>query len=364
MRLARRRRLAFLLLAAACAAPAGRAEPSVDTPAAALGAPTLEPQASGTTALLQAVSAVDDEVAWVSGHQGTWARTRDGGATWETGRVAGADTLQFRDVHAASHDVAWLMSAGTGEQSRIYHTADGGRSWARQHVNPDSAGFYDCMAFWDARRGFVYGDAVDGRLVVVLTEDGGRTWTRVPADRLPAAQPGEGGFASSGTCAVARTDGGRAHGWIATGNAARPRVLHTADGGRSWSATELPLPGGEGIGATSVSFRDAGVGVAVGGDIGRRDAAGLRVAVTRDTGRTWSPGGDPAIAGAVYGVAQAPLPSGPALVAVGPGGASWSSDDGRSWTRADSTAYWGVGFAGRVGWIVGPRGRIVKVRWE
>ena len=359
-----RRRLAPLLLAAACAAPAGRPEPLVRAPVAAPERPTLEPQTSGSTALLQAVSAVDDGIVWVSGHRGTWARTRDGGATWETGRVAGADTLQFRDVHAASHDVAWLMSAGTGEQSRVYHTADGGRSWTRQHVNPDSAGFYDCMAFWDARRGFVYGDAVDGRLVVVLTEDGGRTWTRVPADRLPAAQPGEGGFASSGTCAVAHTDGGRAHGWIATGNAARPRVLHTADGGRTWSAAALPLPGGEGVGATSVSVRGAGVGVAVGGDIGRRDAAGLRVAVTRDTGRSWSPGGDPAIAGAVYGVAYTTRPSSPALVAVGPDGASWSTDDGRGWTRADSAAYWGVGFAERVGWIVGPRGRIVKVRWE
>ena len=352
-----------LLLAAACAG-AGTASTPGPAAADASGRPVLEVQQSGTTALLQAVSAPSEAVAWVSGHQATFARTRDGGRTWEAGRVAGVDSaLQFRDVHAASAEVAWLLSAGPGAQSRVYATTDGGRSWALQHVNPDSAGFYDCLSFWDAERGFVYGDAVDGRLVVLETTDGGRTWARVDAARLPAAQPGEGGFAASGTCTAALTAGGRAHGWIATGNAARPRVLHTADGGRTWTAVELPLPGGEGIGATSVAFRDAAVGVAVGGDIGRRDAAGDRVARTADGGRTWAVGGDPGFVGAVYGAAYAGGGAGAALFAVGPGGASWSADDGRGWTRADSAAYWGLGFAsGRVGWLVGPRGRVVKVR--
>jgi photosystem II stability/assembly factor-like uncharacterized protein len=340
---------------------AAPAEPAAAA-AAAAAAPVLEPQASGTTALLQAVSVVGAEVAWVSGHRATYARTRDGGRTWEAGRVAGADSLQFRDVHAASADVAWLLSAGPGAQSRIYGTTDGGRRWTLQHTNPDSAGFYDCLAFWDAERGFVYGDAVDGRLVVVETADGGRTWARVGPERLPAAQPGEGGFAASGTCATALAVDGRAHGWIATGNAARPRVLHTADGGRTWEVAELPLAGGEGIGATSVAFRDAATGVALGGDIGRRDAAGDRVALTGDGGRRWTLGGAPTFTGAVYGGAYVAGASRSVLVAVGPGGASWSADDGRSWAPADTGAYWGLGFASGTGWLVGPRGRVVRVR--
>ena len=43
---------------------------------------TITEQQSHTTALLQAVSAVDDSVVWVSGHQATWVRTVDGGRTW------------------------------------------------------------------------------------------------------------------------------------------------------------------------------------------------------------------------------------------------------------------------------------------
>jgi photosystem II stability/assembly factor-like uncharacterized protein len=84
------------------------------------------------------------------------------------------------------------------------------------------------------------------------------------------------------------------------------------------------------------------------------------VARSGDGGRTWTVGGDPAIAGAAYGAAY--LPGAAALVLVGPGGASWSADDGRSWARLDSLASWGLGFADRRGWIVGPRGRVTRVR--
>jgi len=40
-----------------------------------------------------------------------------------------------------------------------------------------------------------------------------------------------------------------------------------------------------------------------------------------------------------------------------------SVDEGRSWARIDTAAYWSVGFASpQHGWAVGPRGRIVKLR--
>src|SRR5687768_3754253 len=60
--------------------------------------PTLTPQASGTTAQLIGVHAVNQKVAWVSGAGGTFAVTTDGGATWHPGVVPGAEALQFRDV--------------------------------------------------------------------------------------------------------------------------------------------------------------------------------------------------------------------------------------------------------------------------
>ena len=115
--------------------------------------PVFEEQLSGTAVLLQAVSVVDSNVVWVSGHASSWARTTDGGRSWNSGVVPGADTLEFLDVHAASAGSAWLLSAGPGDLSRIYRTDDGGGRWTLQWTNAEPADFYDCMDFWDDRRG-------------------------------------------------------------------------------------------------------------------------------------------------------------------------------------------------------------------
>ncbi|HUF27914.1 MAG TPA: hypothetical protein VMM18_13140 [Gemmatimonadaceae bacterium] len=319
-------------------------------------APRLVPQASGTSALLQAVGVVDERTVWVSGHQGTWARTLDGGVTWGTGRVPGADTLQVRDVHAASADTAWLMSAGTGPLSRIFRTTDGGATWRQQHVAEESEAFYDCMDFWDSRTGIVFGDATGGRLSLLATADGER-WVQVPADRLPSALAGEGSFAASGRCiAVA----GTGHAWIGMGNSAETRVLMTRDRGRSWEVVRTPIVSGEGNGLTTVAFRDTLHGVALGGTIGAPDAYSDNVAVTADGGRTWTLGARPPFPGAIYGGTY--VPRSRAVVAVGPRGTVWSADDARSWAPLDTLAYWSIGFASPdVGWAVGPRGRITRI---
>ena len=314
-------------------------------------------QTSGTSALLQAVSPVSDRVVWVSGHRGTWARTLDGGANWVTGSVPGADSLQFRDVHAASADSAWLMSAGTGPLSRIFRTVDGGRTWREVHVAREAEAFYDCMDFWDARAGIVFSDAIEGRLLILSTTDGD-TWTPIPADRLPAALAGEGSFAASGRCVV--TAGDR-HAWIGMGNTTESRVLSTRDRGRSWRAVRTPIVAGEGNGITTVAFRDTLHGVVLGGRIGAPDEFADAVALTSDGGLTWTLGGRPPFSGALYGGAYV-TGAGPAIVAVGPNGMTWSRDDGRSWLPVDTLSWWSIGFASAgAGWAVGPNGRIVRV---
>jgi len=322
--------------------------------------PTLSAQHSGTAARLQAVSAVDSSVAWASGVDGTWTRTLDGGRSWEVGSVAGADSLQFRDVYAVSADTAYLLSAGTGDQSRIYRTTDGGANWTLEFVNPIADAFFDCFAFWEPTAGIAFSDAVDGRFVAVRTEDGDQ-WTPLPAGALPAAQTGEGGFAASGTCVVTLGDSTV---WIATGNAPVARVLRSEDRGRTWSAAAVPVVAGAAAGLTSVAFRDPLHGVAVGGEIGGDGTGGRRVARTEDGGRSWEAGGEPAFPGAVYGAAYPPASASNALVAVGPGGAALSRDDGRTWSALDSLDYWSLGFANEVtGWLVGPDGRITRVRF-
>lgn len=317
------------------------------------------PQVSGTTALLQAVSVVDSDVVWVSGHQGTYARTTDGGATWRSSVVPGADSLEFRDVHAVDADTAYLMSSGNGELSRIYKTTDGGASWRLQFTNHEPKAFYDCMAFWDSDHGIAMSDEVGGRFPIVATADGGRSWKPVAADALPSALPGEGSFAASGSCVVARAPG---RAWIGTGNSTAARILRTTDRARSWSVATTPLPSAEGVGIASLAFRDDVHGVAMGGSMMDTSSRADDVAITGDGGRSWTTAGRAPFPSAIYGGSYVPGASTPTLVAVGPGGAAASFDEGRNWVAVDTAAYWAVGFASpSAGWAVGPGGRIKRL---
>lgn len=305
------------------------------------------------------VAPVSGRVAWLSGSRGTWARTTDGGSTWVTGTVPGADSLQFRDVHAVDERTAWLLSIGTGEDSRIYHTTDGGATWVEQFRNTDPRAFYDCFAFWDARRAVVISDAVGDTIVLRRTEDGGRTWPLVTG--LPPAVAGEGHFAASGTCVIARGD---RFAWFGSGAGRVARVGRTTDGGRTWTLVNTPIvQDASTAGITSLAFFSDTHGLALGGDIGRPDAFTDNVAETTDGGATWRLVGRPAFSGAVYGSAAVPG-RGTTVVAVGPRGASWSADAGRTWHPLDDRNFWSVGFApDGTGWMVGTNGRIVHLRF-
>jgi photosystem II stability/assembly factor-like uncharacterized protein len=161
-------------------------------------------QNSHTGESLRGVSTVSRQIAWASGTHGTYLRTIDGGRTWTPAQVPGATALDFRAVVAFSPDEAFLMSAGPGDQSRIYHTADAGQHWQLQFTNTNPKGFFDSMAFWDSTHGIVLGDPVAdeiGKLKFELLQtNDGQTWHAIPSSHLPDALEGEGAFAASNTC--------------------------------------------------------------------------------------------------------------------------------------------------------------------
>ena len=320
--------------------------------------PRLVEQESGTDQLLIAAHAVGDGVVWVSGAGGTVGRTTDGGTTWDLSVVPGADTLQFRDVVAFDATTAWALSIGNGESSRIVKTVDGGTTWRTVFVNRELDAFFDCLSFWDADRGLAYSDSVDETFVIITTADGGETWQRVSADALPPAADGEGGFAASGTCVATR---GTDLAWIATGNADPARVLRTSDGGATWQASAAPVVAGSAKGLASVAMRDDRRGLAVGGDIADPASDEDAVVRTTDGGESWQRGGRLPFAGAAYGVAA--VPGARVYVAVGPGGAAVTRDDGRTWELLDGRTWWGVAAAAPDAvWLTGPDGQIARLR--
>lgn len=330
--------------------------------AAAYQAPRMppiawQPQASGVTVRLRGVSAVSALVAWASGASGTVLRTTDGGRTWTPRPVPGAETLDFRDIDALNERVAYALSIGPGAASRIYKTSDGGEHWTLQFQNRDPKVFLDAMAFADETQGVAYSDSVDGHLVILTTNNGGREWDRVTDDRMPPALPGEGAFAASGTNVALI---GREHVWIGTSVS---RVLGSTDGGRTWTATATPVATGEATGIFSIAFRDRQRGVVVGGNYRKEAEAVDNLAITADGGATWTLVKHRGLSGFRSVVAWVPSAGDRSLIAIGPSGADWSSDDGLTWTPLRSDGFDTVSFAGHtaVGWAAGQGGRIAKL---
>ncbi|MGO8794668.1 MAG: WD40/YVTN/BNR-like repeat-containing protein [Candidatus Sulfotelmatobacter sp.] len=309
-------------------------------------ATTLQSQAphtqpSITTADLRGVSAVSPDIAWASGSKGTYLRTIDGGKNWIPDQVPGAESLDFRAVVAFSADEAFLMSAGSGDKSRIYHTTDVGRHWQLEFTNTNPKGFFDSMVFWDRTHGIVLGDPIPDetgkpKFELLITNDG-QIWTPIPSSQLPPAIEGEGAFAASNTClailrnerdrvgtgAFARAGQGEAQPnpqpflpdarksgasaprqpspsdgaaapavldpniWFATGGKVA-RVFHSSDRGVTWQVFPTPIMHGmESAGIFSIAFRDPRHGVIAGGDYKHPEKDGPNLAFTDDGGKTW-----------------------------------------------------------------------------
>jgi photosystem II stability/assembly factor-like uncharacterized protein len=293
--------------------------------------------------------------AWTGGAKGTLLRTRDGGKSWDTLHPPGGEDLDFRDVEALSDKDLVLMSAGPGAASKIYVSGDGGDRWRLAHTNPDEKGFYDAVAFFDAKEGLVLGDPVGGKFVIRRTQDGGASWSDVPGISMPAALDGEGAFAASGTCLVALGDAA----WFVTGGAKNGRVFRTSDRGRTWTAVESPiLAPNASSGLFSIAFLDRRRGFALGGDYKQPQFSGLNGIRTEDGGATWSAA--PVSKTGYYSCVRTVPGENNRLIAGGLVGIAESDDAGRTWKTGDPTPVNVVAFAdARTGWAVG-KGTILR----
>jgi len=281
----------------------------------------------------------------------------DGGATWRGVSVPGAADLDFRGIHAFDPKTAILMSAGTGAKSRLYKTTDSGQTWKLLYTNPDPKGFFDAIAFWDARHGILLGDPVHGHFVVLTTQDGGENWEE---RKTPIALLGEGAFAASNTALF--TIGAR-EAWFGTGGRGGARVFHTLDGGKTWTVEATPIHSdNENAGIFSLGFSDPLHGIAVGGDHTQPASSVNTIAVTSDGGKKWTvpfsrPNG--------YRSAVVYLPDQKLWIAAGTSGSDASADGGLTWKRFDQRPLNAMSFVlSYAGWAVGPDGAIMRFSTE
>lgn len=302
-------------------------------------------------ASLRGLSPVSDQVCWSSGSGGTWLKTEDGGTSWQSGTVAGLDTVDFRSIHAFDSQTAVVASAG--QPAVIYRTEDGGARWTKVHEEGKEA-FFDAIQFVDSQRGYVLGDPIGGKWMVLETLDGGKSWHSLPS--LPEAVAGEAAFAASSSSLLADAAGLV----FATGGTVS-RLHRYSFGAMTWQVRELTgmLQGESSQGVfAATSLPGEGGLVLVGGDYLKpeyRIANFLLVLGEVTIATSEGPGG--------YRSGVAYLQEKGWVIAVGPGGSDYSSDGGHSWQPFSQVGFHAVKAVSgsKLLWASGGQGRLGKL---
>jgi photosystem II stability/assembly factor-like uncharacterized protein len=305
-------------------------------------------QPTGVNSNLRGVAVVVHHasiIVWATGSKGAIVRSPDGGKTWETSHIEGAEALDFRGVQTFDGKTVYVISSGDGESSRIYKSVDSGGTWEMQYSDKRKGFFLDALVCSDDKHCFVLSDPVDGKFLLLATTDGTH-WKELPRNLMPAALPQEGAFAASNSSLLLY---GKSELYFATGGA-KARVFHSADLGKSWTVTETPVLSGKPSQGIFSIVRAGDTVVVVGGDYEKSTASEKTAAFSSDEGKTWHladkiPSG--------YRSSVDTFDAG--FVAVGLNGAE-TSRDGTHWTPIDSPGLNSVTFISGKGWAVGPKG--------
>lgn len=268
------------------------------------------------------LSVPDDRIVWVSGSQGWTGLSVDGGKTWETKQVEGFVKSDFRTLYAFDEKKAVIANAGSPAVILITH--DGGMTWKKVYEQDHPDAFIDGVDFWNEKEGLMYGDPIDGKMLLIRTSDGGSTWVETGETGRPLLAQGEASFAASGT-------GIRCFGddkvMVATGGTVS-RQFFSSDKGEHWTTMKTPIiQGRSSTGIFSMAYQGDSTGVIVGGDFQRDSLKQDQVFFTRDGGRTWL-----APSPATRGYRECvEFISENVVIAVGPSGMDISKNGGASW---------------------------------
>lgn len=311
---------------------------------------------SQVDASFRAISAVDEFMIWVSGSNGWFGKSINGGKNWNFSQVKDFEKLDFRSLYAFDANNAIIANAGS--PAYILRTSDGGENWMITYFNDDPEIFIDGIDFWDQKHGIIHGDPVKGKMTLIETFDGGYTWLELPPENRPDMFKGEASFAASGT--AIRCFGNQSAVVISGG--VKSRLFLTSDAAKTWSIKEIPVIQGEsGTGAFSVAVKNSDSLVVVGGDYLKESQMVDHVFYTMDGGNTWLKPETPTLG---YRECVEYLDEN-SLIATGPTGTEISHDNGLNWFHFADAAGMHVIRKTRSGLLVvmaGKNGKIVLVR--
>lgn len=310
----------------------------------------------GKATSIRGLSVVNDHIVWISGSNGTVARSVDGGDTWKWMTVPGFEKVDFRDIEAFDGVTAVIM--GVGSPGYILKTINGGESWKLVFEDRHPDLFMDAMEFWNEESGIVIGDPIDGKIFIARSFDGGSSWQKMPAAKSPEGEKGEVMFAASGT--NIRPISLSEAAFVTGGTYSRIFIRD--------KKISLPLlQGKETTGAFSLAVYDYGkrknaaLLAVAGGDYAADTVRQGNFALSRDGGNTWLLPEIPP-----HGFRSAiEFINRKKMIACGTSGVDVSADGGMNWKQIHTQGFHVCRKAkkGKVVFLAGANGRIARLDW-
>jgi photosystem II stability/assembly factor-like uncharacterized protein len=232
----------------------------------ALGQASWTLQNLGVPGNTQAVQALSTSVAYVFGGGGGLFQTTDGGSSWNRVDTTGLEGWSVHDLATAGGPVL-IAAAHAPEATALLRSEDGGVNWEEVYRLDGPDAFINAVRMPSATEGVAVADPVDSIWVVLMTDDGGKTWRHSPTE--PRAAAGRIRLEKGWENSLAALPGGYI--WFGTDNS---RVYRSTDGGATWSFGSLTSFDSYGL-----WFADALNGVA---------ACGGGLIRTNDGGASWT----------------------------------------------------------------------------
>ena len=237
--------------------------------------------------------------------------------------------LEFRSIGQTSSSI---FIANVGNPAFIYKFSKDLQQKELVYEEHNEKVFYDSMQFWNDQEGIAIGDPIENCFCMLITRNGGATWTKVTCSNLPDLAEGEAAFAASNTNIVIK--GGKT--WIVSGGK-KARVFFSSDKGKTWSVNNSPVIQGEAMtGIFTADFYNEKIGFIAGGNYEKPNQNFGNKALTLNGGKTWDLVSENQGFGYASCVQFVPDSKGEQLVSVGANGIYYSSDKGNSWKQFSS----------------------------